>query len=344
MKNKNIFIKIGLMILLILVNASFIIKPIKAESLSGPTSVIFGDDVNLQWYVKYAEFRNEYAFSIPFSQIYSRLEYESNWKLEGIIGGRGWKNFQMPLEHHGEWDFKVEIWVRSGHNHNSYAALMETELIYDLQCLFPLDINIDLKIMYDTSALQSLNNDFDISSGDLHSRVEYGLDTFYQVNFGNEIDFFTSDDPDWTIHDTAGDGILSWFTGGNRLPSGQGNGYYFENLIYFEYDPDSTVLGRHWSDGVITINLAKHEYFSGYTHEQFYTVFSTLMHEVGHSFGINGVGKSSDLEGDNPETGDTTKKRYSVMDYHWARYGYGYTFDQGHRDTIIIDLMNRISF
>lgn len=113
-------------------------------------------------------------------------------------------------------------------------------------------------------------------------------------------------------------------------------------MIYFTSNPNMGILGSYLEGGFIRINLDPHYYFAAWTNIHVYNVFSTLMHEVGHRFGINGDGQTTDPDGDNPETGDTTMKRRSVMDYYYARFGYGAYFDQGHMDTIALNIENYV--
>ena len=164
-------------------NTSFLIHPAKAQFLSGPTEVYIGEDANFQWYVQYTEYRGLHGFSVPNSQIYSRHQGDLDWTYEGSNSGGGWKYFDMPLNKLGLWEFKVEIWVASGSNHNSYNTLMQTQALANIQCLCPENMEIDVKIAYDDLAIQSLDSDFDLSINEVPELVEYALDIYHINNF-----------------------------------------------------------------------------------------------------------------------------------------------------------------
>ena len=355
MKKKNTNIKIGLLFALIFVTIPFLIRPSSAASgIIITRSVYAGEDCSLRWLVDPA-LNDQDTFSLVYST------YDGNdgdWIFEGQIDGTGWQTYSKTLNKLGMWIFKVEIYTLVDLGIIKIPIKIDTRLGYSL-CIFPDNIKVDVSIMFDTLAIQQLLSKFSMPINLLPLYVEYALDTSYKQYWGDDIDFFTSYDPnwpetsydpDWFVWDQQGDLAVTWFND-KRLPSGTGNGYYFEMMIYFTYNPNSSYLGSTLDD-LIMINLAHHKYFTKWTSPSGYGVLSTLMHEVGHVFGITGHGSSDyagtsdyDPTGEDDDTGDTgiiisggigVGFRRSVMDYYYGVWGYGTKFDQGHQNTIAI--------
>ena len=359
---KNTIIKITLIFAFLMVNTSFLIKSGVAKYLSGPTMVYAGQNVNLCWYVDPVEYSNG-----ALSVVSSSYEGE-DWVVEINKDDLGWNYFSKPLIKLGEWDFQVTIYkyIKVWGIIWPIPFLSEVETIEGVDCVFPSNIKIDVKIMYDDSAADYLLSEWNEQPESLAGCVEYALDTSYKQYWGNKIDFFTGTDSNWLVHDPDGyeyarlvdslgeymgfgsvsgwqsDSAIEWDTD-KSLPNGQGNGIEFDMLIMVTYndDPDLTSLGASRDDLVI-INLVKFDYYEGWSRTPFlgtpkHGVYSTVMHESGHVYAINGRGNQYyELD----DTGDTTKKRKSVMDYYYVVHGYGKKFDQGHRNTIASNIAN----
>ncbi|MBY9007673.1 MAG: hypothetical protein KGD63_13060 [Candidatus Lokiarchaeota archaeon] len=339
---KNTIIKITLIFAFLMVNTSFLIKSGVAKYLYGPTMVYAGQNVNLSWYVDPVDY-SDGALSIVSSS------YEGeDWVIEINKDDLGWNYFSKPLIKLGEWDFQVTIYkyIKIWGIIFPIPFLSEVETIEGVDCVFPNDIRVDVKIMYDTAAANYLSSEWNEEPESLARCVDDALDIPYYGYWGEDIDFFTGTDSNWLIYDINGDMAITWFQD-KSLPVGQGHGYDFDICIYFTYDENLDAYGVT-QDDFIRINLANHDWFEEWSRTPFlgtpkYGVYSTIMHESGHVFRITGAGRSTDIDGDDPSTGDTYKQRKSVMDYYYGVHGYGEFFDQGHRDTIAWNIANRIS-
>lgn len=216
--------------------------------------------------------------------------------------------------------------------------------------------DVDVKIMYDANVIEYLgysNRDVKILASYIETALDYGFGQYFNI------DFHTRTEGNWFIYDSDGynprsiiietigdyldwieEDIIRWDLS-RSLPSGQGHGNKFDLLILLTYDPNLNDGRYGISDldygNYFVINLKYVEDYS-WSSIEYDGLFSMIMHETGHCYGINGQGQTTDKQGLEDNTGDTSGYRKSVMDYYYDNNGYGNVFDSGNIKTILTNL------
>ena len=332
-----------------MVNTSFLIKPGVAKYLSGPTMVYAGKNVNLSWYVDTVKYDSADTSSL----IYSSYE-GGDWIQVGEKLGTGLKGFSQPLIKLGNWDFKVVIWTLVKFGFITILLPVETEVIENIQCVFPKNIKVDVQIMYDDAAMNEMFTKWGLISRFLPLYVDSILDDSYQNYWEEDIDFFAYKLPQWFIHDPYQYYFDNW-DNYNDLPDNQGNGEKFDIGILFTSDVNRPYAGIKWpNSNKVIINVYYIELLDWNNNFE-EGLFSVIMHEVGHCFGITGEGNvgGNDQKGLLDSTGDTARRdksgniiggiRRSVMDYYYGLRSYNDKFDQGHKNTIASNIARCVS-
>lgn len=309
------------------------------------------DKTTITWNVGYTDISTPHYFESYYSKIFFSYDNEG-WISHDppILEGTGDKHTERKLSEWGYYQCKIEIWCNYGvPGQSSYENYQET-LSISFLCE---SVNVDIKIAYDEYVANYLDSIYKN-----HSILADSVETALDDGFGQywDIDFHTGTTNEWLIYDEDGyhpnslpnpSEYFKWaekfcinWDEDRSLPENEGHGDDFDLLFLFVYDTDQiNILGvtEYTLGDVILIILNNINSIEDWNSEGIVGAYSVFMHEVGHAYGINGEGVFSsgeDQDGLEPDTGDTNKKRNSIMDYYWGFHGYWNIFDQGHRDTI----------
>lgn len=358
MNEKKKSLVITLIIVLISINiSSNLIK----SSIAVSTQTIYlnidvntGEDVTLSWYLNPSSYpyeSNRYGYSKPESAIYCKYDGASNWIYLTSITGNGQITYSKTLETPGNWEFLIRVFLSEGSQGQSYTVEKINIVYKNINCIDTSNFNnVDMLIFYDDAAANSLLNKWNKDPTDLPYYVNLCLDAAYKQYWGDNIDFHTSTNNEWFYYDPYQDYYTNWIYY-NTLPADQGHGNKFDIGILFTSDVNLPYLGyKHPDFNKIVINLALIEDIDWWSVHPSDGLYSVLMHEVGHCFGITGDGSITDPShpnydplGTRESTGDTTGERLSVMDYYYGSRQYRDAFDVGHQNTIALNLPLNLS-
>ena len=306
----------------------------------------YGETAVISWDVNYDPIlsgpNNPY-----FENYYSKISYNFN---DGVIlqkptiYGTGTKQISIELEEIGLYQFEIEISCYYGIEGTTYGNIYKETLSIDINCF----VDIDIKIAFDGNAanyLYSIGENENTLVNSVENALDYGFGQYWNMNF------HTGTSEEWLVHVEDGydgtdyngwrnDHLINW-DDDKELPVGEGNGNNFDLLCIFFNNETIEPLGFTYPSNldVFYINLGKHE-FGVWDDIDIYGTYSTIMHEVGHCYGVTGFGAypeghpDADPDGLILRTGDTYDKRDSVMDYYRTNHGFGDKFDYGHKYTI----------